>query len=78
MKSVYDDRVVSPGRIAQMQRLQSGAGAAMRKAAVKQDPAAMQQAAARVETKLQRHGELWSACMATFLTPSPSSPTSWR
>jgi hypothetical protein len=66
------------GRIAQMQRLQNGTGAAMRKAVEKQVPAAMQQAAALVETKLRPHVELWSACMATFLTPSPSRPTSWR
>jgi len=69
LKTVYDDRVVPLGQIAQMQRLQSSSSEALYEAVEKRDPTTMVAAAELVETHLKRHAELWGAFMATFLTP---------
>ena len=72
LKTVYDDRVVPLGQLAEIQREANASQRVVDEALLDRGAAAMNKAADEVTRHERRIDEVWKAYMATYLTPEES------
>ena len=69
LQTVYDDRVVPLGQLADIQRMMLTNGAELTTAAIEATPEAASRHAAVIEANIAAVSKVWAAYMATKLTP---------